>query len=59
MVKTDDPRALPKVYRTPKLTVYGNVRDLTRGAGIGPPDNPATQSHSMQFPGNGNGYGHS
>jgi len=59
VVKTDDPRALPKVYRAPKLTVYGSVRDLTKGTGIGPLDNGVSGSHAMPFPGNGNGYGHS
>ena len=30
VVKTDDPRALPKVYRAPKLTVYGSVAATSR-----------------------------
>ena len=37
-------------YHSPTLTVYGSVRDLTRGTGIGKPDNPGTQSHSKPGP---------
>jgi len=34
-------RPIPrKVYRAPKLVVYGSVTDLTRGYGSGKPDNP-------------------
>jgi hypothetical protein len=29
-----------KVYRAPKLVVYGSVTDLTQGYGSGKPDNP-------------------
>ena len=29
-----------KVYRAPKLVVYGSVTDLTQGYGRGKPDNP-------------------
>ena len=61
MVNTADRHAPPDVcparreYRSPKLTVYGSVRDLTRGSGIGAPDNGVTPGHQMPFPGNGNG----
>lgn len=50
MVTNGDPHALPKVYRTPKLTVYGSVRDLTRGGTIGPPDNGVSGSHAFVGP---------
>lgn len=50
MVTTDDRHAPPKAYRPPTLTVYGSVRDLTRGTGIGAPDNGVTPSHSMIAP---------
>ncbi len=34
-------RPIPrKVYRAPRLTVYGSVTDLTQGYGSGKPDNP-------------------
>jgi hypothetical protein len=44
------PRPPRKAYRRPTLTVYGDVRDLTRGYGIGKPDNGGTASHSMSHP---------
>lgn len=47
---SDDHGTPPKAYRTPKLTVYGTVRDLTQGYGIGKPDNGVSQSHSMNRP---------
>jgi hypothetical protein len=53
LVKTGDQRSTPKVYRTPTLTAYGSVRDLTRGSGIGKPDNGVSGSHSMIKPGGG------
>jgi hypothetical protein len=34
-------RPIPrKVYRAPRLTVYGSVADLTQGYRSGKPDNP-------------------
>jgi len=64
MVETGDRHTPPDVYRAagvrggaarpayhaPKLTVYGSVRDLTRGGSIGPPDNGATPSHAFAGP---------
>ena len=56
MVKSDDRHAPPEVcsarkaYCAPRLTVYGSVRDLTRGGSIGPPDNGATPSHAFIGP---------
>ncbi len=66
MVERDGPHAPPDVcsdaalglvrpaarpYRAPTLTVYGTIRDLTRGPGsIGKPDSPASHSHSMVSP---------
>ena len=47
---TDDRQTPPKVYRAPKLTVYGTVRDLTHGTGIGKPDNGVSGSHSKIGP---------
>ncbi len=47
MVEDDGRPAPPKVYRAPKLTIYGSVRDLTLGTGIGAPDNGVSPSHSM------------
>jgi hypothetical protein len=62
MVETGDPHMSPDVYRAagvrneaarpayhaPKLTVYGNVRDLTLGVGIGKPDNGVTATHQFE-----------
>lgn len=45
----DLPRAA-RPYRAPTLTVYGTIRDLTRGTGIGKPDNPSSQTHAMTPP---------
>ena len=65
MVNTGDRHAPPEVrpadapspgrlarreYRAPRLTVYGSVRELTRGAMIGPPDNSISNSHSFSGP---------
>lgn len=52
MSRADDKPSRPprKTYRQPKLTVYGDVRDLTLGYGIGKPDNGGTASHSMTHP---------
>jgi hypothetical protein len=45
-----DVRPHPKPYRPPTLTVYGSVRDLTRGYGQGKPDSGVSHSHSMLSP---------
>ncbi len=34
-------------YRAPQLTVYGSLRSLTLGYGIGKPDNGVSPSHSL------------
>jgi len=34
-----------KVYRAPRLTVYGSVADLTQGYGSGKPNNPNAAAH--------------
>jgi hypothetical protein len=44
------PRPPRREYRPPTLTVYGRVRDLTQGCGIGRPDNGVSGSHSMSHP---------
>jgi len=64
MVETGDPHTPPDVYRAagvrngatrpayhaPKLTVYGSVRDLTRGGTMGGPDNGVTGTHAFAGP---------
>jgi hypothetical protein len=36
MPSPDRPQTTKKTYRRPQLTVYGTVRELTRGGPIGP-----------------------
>ena len=43
----EDHRPSPrKPYQPPRLTDYGRVCDLTKGTGIGRPDNGITPSHA-------------
>ena len=44
-METIDRPAPRKVYRAPRLTVYGSVADLTQGYRSGKPNNPNAAAH--------------
>jgi hypothetical protein len=46
MAEANRPVPPRKPYQPPRLTDYGRVADLTRGSGIGKPDNGWSHSHS-------------
>jgi uncharacterized protein YcfJ len=45
--RAPQPRRALLPYRAPQLTVYGSLRELTLGYGIGKPDNGVSPSHSI------------